>query len=319
MCIIISKNKNCDRLPTIGELTNCFEYNRDGAGFMYVSNYRVIIEKGFMKLDDFLKRFNELCEKYNNFKNKSLVIHCRIGTSSGNTPENTHPYAVTTKENKLHKLYDETDLGVVHNGIISAYTPKDRSASVNDTQKFIMEYLAPIYKHFKTFYKMDKFREGIRAITNSKFVFLDKFDRTYYVGDFIDENGVKFSNSTYKTYTNYFSNYNFKWKSTTKNDDYYYDDDYYYEEKEDVQQEADDNDQEIIYEYYNAQKGLIYLQHDWSFYCDDCGSYEEVTGSDYDFVYDLNTGELYFINDLAGLTKYNDFATVYDKNGNEVF
>lgn len=312
MCIIISKNKNCDRLPTIGELTNCFEYNRDGAGFMYVNNKKVIIEKGFMELDSFLNRFKELCAKYNDFKQKALVIHCRIGTSSGNTPENTHPYAVTTKEKDLHKLYIKTNLGIVHNGIISAYTPANRGATVNDTQKFIMEYLAPIHKHYKTFYKMDKFREGIKAITNSKFVFLDTCERTYYVGDFIDENGLKFSNSTYKNYTTYLSNYASNWKNWNYKNDYYYDDDIEETEK-DVKNEIDD-----AFEYYDTQKGLIYLEKGWAFYCEEKASYEEVTTS-FDYVYDLNTGELYTLTDLGYLTKYEDFAIVYDADGYEIF
>ena len=78
MCIIISKDRTCDRLPTIGELTNCFEHNSDGAGFMYVNNNKVIIEKGYMNLENFIDRYKELCVKFKNFYKKSLVIHCRI-------------------------------------------------------------------------------------------------------------------------------------------------------------------------------------------------------------------------------------------------
>ena len=309
MCIIISKDKNCDRLPTIGELTNCFEYNRDGAGFMYVDKRRVIIEKGFMHLDGFINRFQELCKKYNDFKQKALVIHCRIGTSSGNTPENTHPYAITTKEKRLHKLYDETDLAVVHNGIISSYTPKDRGASVNDTQKFILEYLAPIHKHYKTAYKMDKFRDGIKSITNSKFVFLDKEERTYYVGDFVNENGLKFSNTTYKDIKTYYSNYcNWSWK---KSSDYYYDD---FDDMDATETIEDDSTNDDIFEYYDINKGLIYLEDNWTIWDETSKLYQEVKDFDCDLIYDLNTGTLYYLDDHGYLTKYDDFVTVYDED-----
>lgn len=306
MCIIISKDKNCDRLPTIEELTNSFEYNRDGAGFMYVNNNKVIIEKGFMYLQDFLTRFEELCKKYNNFRKKALVIHCRIGTSSGNTPENTHPYAITTKEKSLHKLYDECNLGIVHNGIITAYAPANRNSKTNDTQNFILQYLAPIHKHYKTFYKMEKFRDGIKSITNSKFVFLDTKERTYYVGDFINDNGVKFSNSTYKSFIKYY-NYN-------KFDDYF-DTDF------DIKNTKSTNDFDSFdnYEYYDTKRGLIYLDSDWSFYVDGSNIYEYVKDYPDELIFNLNTGELYKLNDLNILQKLFDYVTVYDDDFKEVY
>ena len=160
---------------------------------------------------------------------------------------------------------------------------------------------------------MDKFREGIKAITNSKFVFLDTCERTYYVGDFIDENGLKFSNGTYKTYTSYLSDYSYNWKNWKYSDDYYFDDDIIEEKAQDIEKETDNT-----FEYYDAQKGLIYLQKGWAFYCEEKASYEEVS-SEFDFVYDLNTGELYTLTDLGYLTKYDDFETVYDEQGFEIF
>ena len=43
MCIIIAKDKK-SRIPTEKELKNSFEYNNDGAGFMYVDNNKVVID-----------------------------------------------------------------------------------------------------------------------------------------------------------------------------------------------------------------------------------------------------------------------------------
>ena len=75
MCIIIAKDKK-SRIPTEKELKNSFEWNNDGAGFMYVDNNKVVIDKGYMTWESFIKRYKTLLQKYNNFKNKSLVIHC---------------------------------------------------------------------------------------------------------------------------------------------------------------------------------------------------------------------------------------------------
>ena len=120
MCIIVAKDKKT-KLPKEEYLRNCFESNDDGAGFMYVDNGKVIIDKGYMKYDKFIKHYHELCKKYNNFKNKALVMHFRIGTAGENSKANTHPYPITRHRKPLHKTFVKTDLGVVHNGIIHDY------------------------------------------------------------------------------------------------------------------------------------------------------------------------------------------------------
>ena len=56
MCIIIAKEKY-GRLPSEKELKNCFTNNSDGAGFMYVKNGKVVIDKGYMKYEAFIKHY----------------------------------------------------------------------------------------------------------------------------------------------------------------------------------------------------------------------------------------------------------------------
>ena len=296
MCIIISKNKNIDTLPKRASLENAFNYNPDGAGMMYVDNGHVVIDKGYMTLESFLQRYDELCAKYNNFKNKALVFHFRIGTSSGNTPENTHPYPVTTKVENLHALKFNCDLGVAHNGIIHDYTPKDKNSKTNDTQNFILTYLAPIYKHFKNFYKMDTMRAGINSITNSKFVFLDNHERTYYVGDFINDDGVLYSNNSY---TIQLPKYDarFDW----------YDDDYY----------NDEDAKERIFEYYDINNGLIYLNMNDMYFDESTASYREIGDvvdyNAFDMVYSLYTKNLYLLDYTTDtLTTYAENVRVCD-------
>lgn len=292
MCIIIAKNKKSSRVPTIEEVRNSFNYNSDGAGFMYVEDGKVTIDKGYMKLTDFLNRYQELLEKFNNFEDKSLVIHCRIGTSSGNTPQNTHPYRVSGREKDLHRLKDSCELGVVHNGIIHQYTPKSAKSSTNDTQEFIMRYLYPLYSNWREFYKSKAIRDGIADITNSKLVFLDTNDDLYYVGDFIKDEGIMFSNSTYKSYN--YSTY--KWSYY----DNYYEDHFY--DKQSYKDYADD-------EY------LVMLESEW--YVEYYGQYSEV--GDKELLYDVYSGSLYKL-DNDGTCKF--LATgvrVYDKDYEEVY
>lgn len=200
MCIIVAKEKKVG-LPTIETLKTCFEHNNDGAGFMYVNNGKVVIDKGYMSFDSFKRHYEKLCKKFNDFKDKALVMHFRIGTSGTNTGENTHPYCISTDYRDLHKTNVLCSLGVVHNGIITQYNPKDTKNNTNDTQEFIMKYLAPLYANYKDFYKNEYIMSGIEDIIMSKLTFLDTEENLYYVGDFEEENGVKYSNSSYKEYT----------------------------------------------------------------------------------------------------------------------
>ena len=287
MCVIIAKYKN-GRLPKKEELKNSFEYNSDGAGFMYVNNGKVIIDKGYMNYDSFIDRFDELCQEYNNFEDKSLVIHCRIGTSSSNTAKNTHPYPISCKEKDLHKTYIETDLGVAHNGIISQYTPHWKNPTTNDTQEFIMKYLYPLYENYKEFYKNKYIMSGIEDIIGSKLAFLDKKDRIYFVGkeNFIEEDkGLFFSNDSYKYSSRYYDWY----------DEWYDKEQEYYKNKNN-----DDFEWLKVYDIKgNDLKSIVYLddlhflnKDDYIYYNKE---FEEI-GNDYT-AYDEYNYDLYEIVD----------------------
>lgn len=199
MCIIIAKDKKAN-VPSMDIIKTCFEHNSDGAGLMYVDKGQVVIDKGFMSFRELEKRLEVLYKKFNNFKNKALVIHCRIGTSGTNTRENTHPYCISTNYKDLHRTKIFCDLGMVHNGVITEYTPVDNKHNTNDTQEFIMKYIAPLYEHYRDFYKNEYIMSGLADITGSRLVFLDTNDELYYVGDFVEDNGIKYSNTSYKAY-----------------------------------------------------------------------------------------------------------------------
>lgn len=208
MCVIIAKDKK-DRLPNITELKQCWNTNSDGAGFMYTDNGKVIIDKGYMTWESFLKHYFKLLDKYNKFDNKSLVIHFRIGTGGGNNPHNTHGYPLTNKIEDMQKTYFTCDVGVAHNGIISDYLPQENY--YNDTQEFIKSFMWNLTKLDKQFYKRKYFRDMIKDISGSKFAIIDKDDNIYRIGVFNIEKGLAFSNLNHQWY-----NYSYGYSSYGK-------------------------------------------------------------------------------------------------------
>ena len=300
MCIIIAKEK-LGRLPSEEELKNSFEYNNDGAGFMYVKDGKVVIDKGYMTLDGFLKHYRQLLHDFDNFKNKSLVIHCRIGTSGKNIKGNTHPFPITDNVRKLKaKHLSNEDIGVVHNGIIKGY---GTITGLNDTQDFISRYIYPLYSHYKDFYKNEDIMYGLEVITGSKLVFLDSNDDLYYVGNFTDDKGLYFSNTSYK-WANYYKDYYANGYSGYSS--YYddYDDDWY--NKEYKKQEETEKNQEY----------WIQLEKTW--YIDIYGNGDATLVGDKEYWYDYDSLELFeYRNGEYQLIAMNPL--IYDERYNEIW
>ena len=289
MCIIVVKEKD-KKLPKLEYLENCFENNPDGMGFMYTNKGKVIIDKGYMTYKTFVKRYQKLCRKFNNFDNKALIMHFRIGTAGANSPQNTHPYPITDNKKLLHKTYLKTDLGVAHNGIISQYNPPKDIKDINDTQNFIMNYLYPVYSNWHDFYKNYRFREGLEDITNSKLAFLDKNDTIKLVGDYEqDENGIKYSNGNYKPFI-----YSYSYSGCY---DKYYSD--YYNEKSTT---------DYLYD--------LQLEPNWYFSIEQ--KELELVGNDRNVIYDYYDDSLYQLTDAGNYILLGNEVTIYDENGEEV-
>ncbi len=195
MCIIVAKNKGYD-LPKKSLLQNCYISNPDGAGIMYTKNNKVVIDKGYMNFNSLWKRLEKLKTEID-IKNTPIVLHFRIGTSGAFDKSNTHPFELTNQNNKLLKLKNSVDIGIAHNGIITAYEDSN-DFTLNDTQLFIKKFLYPIYKIDNNFYNNKQIQEIIKTVTNSKFAFLTSKNELILIGDFIEENGIYYSNKTYQ-------------------------------------------------------------------------------------------------------------------------
>jgi len=180
MCMIAWKPKGVS-IPK-EYLFNAFLENPDGCGFMYPLEGKLVIEKPFYKYDDFITRYIEVIEKYNN---PPVVLHFRLVASGDKSDENTMPMYV--KEDKL---------GVCHNGVISEFSEwgemwdakKGKKVSyvitegLSDTYRFNEEILKKLPRGFlnneAVMYLLEYLTGGWNKLTfmdgNGKVWFLNK-------------------------------------------------------------------------------------------------------------------------------------------------
>jgi predicted glutamine amidotransferase len=212
MCIIVVKKEGY-KIPDKTILKNCFENNSDGAGLMYYKDNKVVINKGFMDFESFYNKIEKLQNEIDTI-NTNMVFHFRIGTSGASDGTCTHPFELTNNSNKLKKLNAKVDVGIAHNGIINAYTPA-KTSDLNDTQLFIKNFLYPLYEIDNNFYNNTKIQDIIKTVTSSKFAILTNKNELVTIGDFIEEDGILYSNTSYEDYYSYYKNY-----SLSKYEDY---------------------------------------------------------------------------------------------------
>ena len=195
MCVIAIKNKGIP-LPSETAFQNCWDNNRDGAGFMWADGNVVHIEKGFMKYQDFKQAVENLKDKLGeDLTEIPMVFHFRIGTAGGNIPANCHPFPLTNKINVMQKLETTTSVGIAHNGIIHIDT---RSKDISDTMEWIAAQLWPLSRVCKDWYLNDHCMQIIESSTGSKLAFMLADGSIFTVGHFIeDKDGMLYSNSSY--------------------------------------------------------------------------------------------------------------------------
>ena len=203
MCIIAIKKAN-QPLPVEQIMQTMFRNNSDGAGFCYCQNNEVKIQKGYMTYEAFSEALNKVSEKIDTYATP-MIFHFRIATHGGINPALCHPFPISHKTSVLKHLTSSTSLAIVHNGVIPIRTRK----SVSDTMEYVTGSFYKRYRRDNRFYKNKKQRKAILAeIGNSKMAFLDCEENIYTIGDFIEDNGILYSNSSYKERAYLF---NFSW------------------------------------------------------------------------------------------------------------
>lgn len=215
MCIIAAKPAKTP-MPSRDTIRTMWNANPDGAGLMYVEKGSVRIEKGFMRYKDFAKRLDDL-ERRLDLTSIPVVMHFRITTHGGTSPENTHPFPITDNVTALGKPRTTTDLGVAHNGIISSVTPRK---GISDTMEYIASQLAPLKRAMPRFYENKHAMLLVKNAIGSKMAFLTKEGRIYTIGDFEEHEGILYSNYSYmkQSFNRYLGGWNCAdWESGWEN------------------------------------------------------------------------------------------------------
>lgn len=203
MCIIAHSPKGV-ALPSIKYRKNMFDHNDDGAGFAFVKDKVVHWEKGFMSFAEFEEALERVSSSIDT-KEVDFVMHFRIGTHGGNTPQNTHPFIVSRDYNDMKRLNGKTrEMVVFHNGIINSVNAYN---GVSDTMTWIHDRLYFLYNYDKNCIKNPLITDMITLdINNSKLAFVSTRG-VYRIGSWMEgDDGNFYSNSTYSypavTYSN---------------------------------------------------------------------------------------------------------------------
>lgn len=194
MCVIAYKPEGV-KFPSDNIIENCFDNNPNGAGFMYCAKDGVHIQKGFMKLSDFM----DAIEPFKNMTDMPFVMHFRITTHGGTSPEMTQPFPLTGKTKKLKRLETVSRVGVAHNGIIPL---TDNAKSISDTALFIKRYMTMLVKNAQ-YYKDSRVGEMIaEMIGSSKMLIMSQDGHIEMLNKgWVYDKGMWFSNDSFKDFS----------------------------------------------------------------------------------------------------------------------
>lgn len=221
MCVIVHKERGKD-LPSNEIIEKCFKKNPDGSGILlHRSGTKVIeIHKGFMKLDD----FNTALKDLNVRKEDDLVLHFRITTSGGTSPENCHPFPISSNVEDLKATRINTPLAFVHNGVLGK---GDADLKISDTQVFVKDVMAR--KEIENHLDNEEVQKVIEKMAEGQRFFVADAEKDIFkrFGTWHESEGLWFSNLNWKHYREYawgYGNYTSCGypSSTAYYPDYYY-------------------------------------------------------------------------------------------------
>lgn len=186
-----------------------FFNNPDGAGIMWKPNEKeeVQIRKGFMNVEDLLKAFKEIPQKC------ERAIHCRIATAGKISVDCCHPFPIRPKVDSMRNAVDKCTNALMHNGVIEyANPPMGIKATYSDSMNFSAKFLFPLSKAGL----LDKefIQTLIESSTPSRLLIMRKGRETLMFGNWVFEDGIYYSNTSFKPYIekntcSSFYNYNY--------------------------------------------------------------------------------------------------------------
>ena len=190
MCVIACCVK---RQLTKKEFENCFASNDDGVGISWS-------EKGINKYVKGLMDVEEAWDEYRSLNiRKKHVVHFRLASAGGVCEELTHPFACDIHDDN-HLVYAGESPLLSHNGTVSGWrdlmlqfllSRKDikTSGRISDTRFTSM--------------LVDEIGTAALELVGGKWALFDK-NKIFVWGDFEEDNGILFSNSSFKTTTKFY-------------------------------------------------------------------------------------------------------------------
>lgn len=228
MCIAVAVPAGT-ACPSLETLHACWTNNDDGAGMAWNHNGKVIIKKGFMTWESFKAAFEKYSKEYD-FTKAGVLLHFRISTCAGVNPQNTHPFPISNDTAMLQKPESVSDYAVVHNGIISlTSSTATAEKTTSDTLVFVRDYIWNIAQN-RGWFRRESNIDLIYRLAGSKVAILNRFGEIIHTPGFTEDNGVWYSNDTYKNtrvrYSHSYGNYGCYYGNRNYNYDYDYDDYY---------------------------------------------------------------------------------------------
>lgn len=196
MCIICVKPAG-EKFPSKKTIKTMFRNNPDGAGLMYSDGQKVTIQKGLMTFGEFWRALQAVRDD-----KKTFVMHFRITTHGGTSQGMTHPFPLASDEKQLKKLNITSTYGIAHNGMIDLTS---EATKISDTALFVKKYMYPLFKGGVEDYKLDLIEE---SISGSKMAILDRTGHVDLLGCWEEDEGLYYSNATYKAEKRTYNHYN---------------------------------------------------------------------------------------------------------------
>ena len=194
MCILVYKPAGV-KLPAKNLVKNCYDNNPDGCGMMWVEDGKVKIDKD---LYDFETFYSKLLEH----EDKNLVFHCRIKTHGAISKDNCHPFRITD------------EFALAHNGILNVQCYE----GMTDSESFGIDYMGHLTKEDLYNPKFQKILNEIVVANASKVAVMTTDDKVilFNEGGFIQDNGVYFSNNTFRYCYSYYNMQDYQTKKRLK-------------------------------------------------------------------------------------------------------
>lgn len=177
MCVIVIKPKNIK--IDYRDLSAMWHHNPDGAGLAYYDRGKIIVQKGFMKLNDLYMTLEKL-------DNKKVVLHLRYATHGMINKQQTHPFSIVDNVRGA-KSANDVQAALFHNGIVSQFGTN----KISDTIDFVVRVMSGIPKVGT--------RLKVLRLIGSKWALLQN-GKVYLVGEFENYQSLQCSNLNWTSY-----------------------------------------------------------------------------------------------------------------------